>query len=190
MATGFHLVGVETVRRNWGWYVLLGVCLVILGVIAIGSPLAMALTTTVAVVLFGCLLMVGGVLQAVMGVWERRWSGFFLDLLAGLLDLVVGFIIIANPGLAEVVLTLFIALWLMFGGLFRIVVAFTVPFHHRVWLGLGGVIELVLGIMILNRWPGSSFWVIGLFIGIDLIFRGWALVMLGLTARSAVPGPA
>jgi uncharacterized membrane protein HdeD (DUF308 family) len=190
MAGGFHVVGLEELRRNWGWCVALGVCLVILGMIALGSPWMMTLTTAVAVQLFGYLLIVGGILQAVYGMWERRWGGFFLDLIAGLLDLVVGFFIVTHPLQAEVVLTLFVAIWLILGGLFRIVVALTVPFRHRVWLGISGVITLVLGGMIFSRWPSDAPWVIGLFIGIDLLFRGWALVMLGLSVRSAVPGPA
>jgi uncharacterized membrane protein HdeD (DUF308 family) len=189
MSTGFHLVGLEELRRNWGWCVLLGLCLLVLGVIAISSPWMTWLVTATVVLLFGYLLIVGGILQAVLGIWERRWGGFFLDLLAGLLDLVVGFIIVTNTGLAIDVLTLFIAFWLMIGGLFRIVVAFTVPFQHRVWLGLNGLVTLVLGVLVWRHWPADALWVIGLFVGIDLIFKGWSLLMLGFSVRSAVPRP-
>jgi uncharacterized membrane protein HdeD (DUF308 family) len=189
MATGYHLVGLEQMRRYWFWWVLLGVCMIVLGVVALSCPLVMELTGLVAAMLFGYLLIAGGILQVIYGIWERRWSGFFLDLLGGLLDLVVGFILVTIPEEAIKFLTLFIALWLIFDGLFRIVVALTVPFSHRVWLGLNGVITLVLGVMIWRRWPGDAPWIIGLFIGIDLIFKGWALVMLGATARSAAPGP-
>jgi uncharacterized membrane protein HdeD (DUF308 family) len=164
--------------------------MIVLGVIALGSPLVMAMTTEVAVLVFGWLLIIGGILETIMGIWERRWSGFFIDLVAGLLDLVVGFIIVTNPVVAATVLTLFIALWLILGGLFRIVVAIAVPFRHRVWLAINGLVTLVLGVMIWRHWPSDALWVIGLFIGIDLIFKGWALVMLGLAARSPLPGPA
>jgi uncharacterized membrane protein HdeD (DUF308 family) len=47
------------------------------------------------------------------------------------------------------------------------------------------VVDLVLGFLILNGWPDSSLWVIGLFVGIDLFFHGWSWVILALTVRTA-----
>ena len=49
---------------------------------------------------------------------------------------------------------------------------------------LNGVISLALGIMIWRQWPESSLWVIGIFVGIDMLFNGWSLIMLALTLRS------
>lgn len=71
----------------------------------------------------------------------------------------------------------------MFSGLLHIIVALLVRFPHWGWLVLHGVINLLLGIAIRRRWPWDGLWVIGLFIGIDMIFNGWSLVMLGLSAK-------
>lgn len=114
----------------------------------------------------------------------KKWSGFFIDLLTGLLYAVVGFLIVGNPGATAVTLTLLIAMFLIFGGIFRVVVAFVVRYHNWGWLVLHGVVNLFLGIAIWRQWPLSGLWVIGLFIGIDMIFNGWSLVMLGLTAKN------
>ncbi len=76
-----------------------------------------------------------------------------------------------------------IAVFLIMGGTFRIVAALAVRFHHRAWVMLNGVISLLLGLLIWSQWPVSGLWVIGLFIGIDMIFYGWSLIMLGFTAR-------
>ncbi|HEX4130110.1 MAG TPA: HdeD family acid-resistance protein [Pirellulales bacterium] len=174
------LTGDGALRKAWGWFVGLGVLLIILGTFAVGWSVV---TTLVSVLFFGWLLVFGGVMQAVHAFWQRAWSGFFFDLLLGILYAVAGGIIVAHPLAGAVELTLLLGLLFVLGGVFRIVMAFAWPFHHRGWLVLNGVITLVLGVMILAQWPGSGFWVIGLFIGIDMIFNGWSLVMLGLAAK-------
>jgi uncharacterized membrane protein HdeD (DUF308 family) len=178
---GLHTVGLAELRKNWGWFLTLGIAMVILGMIALGATVA---TSIVSALLFGWLLIVGGILESLHSFWrERGWSGFFIDLLTGILYIVVGFMIVANPGVALATATLLIAFFLMFGGLFRILVSLTHRFPHWGWLFLHGLINLLLGVAIWRRWPWDGFWVIGLFIGIDLVFNGWTLVMLGFSAK-------
>lgn len=178
---GLHLIGLQELRKNWGWFLMLGVVLVALGTIALGASVV---TTLAGVFFFGWLLIVGGVLEAAHAFWrEKGWGGFFIDLLIGLLHVVVGFLLVANPAASALALTLLIAFFLMFGGLFRIAVALAVRFHNWVWLLLHGVVNLLLGLLIWCQWPLSGLWVIGLFIGIDLLLHGWSLLMLGLAAR-------
>jgi uncharacterized membrane protein HdeD (DUF308 family) len=177
----WHSVGTDELRRNWGWFLALGILLVVLGTTALGASVAM---TIASVMLFGWLLIVGGLVEAIHAFWrERGWGGVFINLLTGILYVVVGFMMVANPGVAAVTLTLLIALFLMFGGIFRIVVALMLRFPHWGWLALHGLINLLLGIGIWRQWPLSGLWVIGLFIGIDMVLNGWSLVMLGLAAR-------
>jgi uncharacterized membrane protein HdeD (DUF308 family) len=123
-------------------------------------------------------------LQAAHACSCKGWGGFFIDLLTGILYVVVGFMVVANPGTTAVALTLLIAMFLIFGGIFRIVVAAVVRFQNWVWLLLHGVVNLLLGIAIWRQWPLSGLWVIGLFVGIDMLFNGWSLVMLGLAAKN------
>jgi uncharacterized membrane protein HdeD (DUF308 family) len=136
------------------------------------------------VMVFGWLLIIGGALELAHGFVRRAWSGFFLDVLTGVLYLVVGFMFLRDPAETALTLTLMLALALMFVGIMRIIVAVSSGFQHWVWLLLNGIITLVLGILILNQWPESGLWVIGLFIGIDMIFYGWALVMLAVGVRN------
>ncbi len=178
---GLHLIGLAELKRNWGWFLGLGICLIVLGTIALGSSV---LATMATVVLIGWLLIIGGVLEGVHAFWrERGWGGFFIDLLTGILYVVVGFMMVANPAEAAVTLTLAIVLFLMFGGIFRVIVALMLRFPHWGWLVLHGAVNLLLGIAIWRQWPLSGLWVIGLFVGLDLIFNGWSLVMLGLSAK-------
>ena len=181
MAGTLLLGGMNEMRRHWAWYLGLGIALVALGTLALGATVFVTLATAI---FFGWLMIIGGVLEAGHAFWRRAWSGFFFDLLIGLLYLVVGIMFIARPALAAETLSLFIAAMLLVSGLFRIAVSISAHFHNWGWLLLNGVIDVVLAILILNQWPESGLWVIGLFVGIDMIFNGWSLVMLAMAARS------
>ena len=83
-----------------------------------------------------------------------------------------------------------IAMLLVVAGTFRIFVAFSTPIHHRGWLSPEWRVSLLFGIYILSTWPASGLVIIGLFIGIDMIFDGWTEVMLALSSGSGGTGPA
>jgi len=180
MEQAIQLTGVGELKRSWGWFLALGIALIVLGTIALGSALVM---TIASVFFFGWLLIVAGVLEAVHAFWRKRWAGFFLDLLTGILYVVVGWMMVTNPKESALLLTLIIAMFLVFEGVFRIVAALTARYPHWGWVLLNGVISLVLGLMIWRQWPYSGLWVIGLFVGIEMLFNGWSLVMLSLASR-------
>lgn len=96
--------------------------------------------------------------------------------------------VVANPGATAVALTLLIAMFLIFGGIFRIAAAVSVRYPNWGWVLLHGGVNLLLGILIWRQWPLSGLWVIGLFIGIEMLFNGWSLVMLGLSAKNLPAG--
>jgi uncharacterized membrane protein HdeD (DUF308 family) len=82
------------------------------------------------------------------------------------------------------VFTLLIAAFLMVGGIFKIVTALSFRFAAWGWPVLSGVIDVALGIMIWMEWPASALWVIGLFVGISMVFRGVHWIALGLALRA------
>ena len=179
--------GIEEVREHSTWFLAMGIALIVIGCIAIGSAVV---ATIISMLFLGWLLIIGGLFQMTHGFARRRWSGFFINLLEGVLYAVAGFIALVNPGLAAITLTLLIAMLFLASGVFRLVIAFSTPLHHRGWLVFNGALSIVLGLSIWASWPLSGLWVIGLFVGIDMIFDGWTEVMLALTARrllEAVP---
>jgi uncharacterized membrane protein HdeD (DUF308 family) len=170
----------HSLRDNWVWLLALGVGLIVLGLLALGSeftPWAVTMT-------FAVFLLVGGVMEIAAAFWARRWSGFFLHLLFGFLYVVVGMLMIDHPGVAVNALTLALAVSFLAGGLVRIVVALNRRFSNWEWVLLSGIVTFLLGFMIWRRWPNDSEWIIGLFVGIELIFTGWSWVALALTVRS------
>ena len=180
--TPLHQVGLEEVKRNRGWFLALGIVLMVFGTIALGCTFT---TTKLSVAILGWLMIFAGATQALHAFWkERGWGGFFIDALMGILYLVVGFMIVGNPTATAVTLTLLIGMFLMFEGLFRIFTAISIRFPNWGWLLLNGVVSLMLGLMIWRQWPLSGLWVIGLFVGIQMILNGWSLVMLSMAVKN------
>jgi uncharacterized membrane protein HdeD (DUF308 family) len=179
--------GYEQIRRHAGWFIALGVALIFLGVIAMG----MALTTTlISVIVFGWLLLVGGIVESIHAFRVRPWTGLALQLLIGLLHIFVGLLLIANPGASALALTLVLASFFVVGGVFRMIVAAAEHVPGRSWAILNGAINIALGVMIWAHWPTSAFWVIGMFIAVDLIFTGWWFIMLARSVRRQLITPA
>jgi uncharacterized membrane protein HdeD (DUF308 family) len=171
-------------HKCWAWFLGLGVVLVLGGTAAVSYA---SLATTVIVVLFGYLLLAGGIVELVNAFLASSWRGFFLNLLGAILHLVVGGLLIDKPERGAEILTAVLAAAFIVGGMFRIVGAVTRRFAGWFWVLLNGAVTLALGVLIWRRWPDSKDWVIGLFAGIDLIFNGWSWIMLGLTVRAVAP---
>jgi uncharacterized membrane protein HdeD (DUF308 family) len=171
---------VAELRRSWGWFLALGILLTLLGLVALSYSCIATITT---VLVFGYFLLIGGVFHIVGAFFTRGWGGLFLGLLAGVLYLAAGFIVVNHPTEAAIVYTLLIAVFFFVDGLFYIFAALTGRFRHRGWVLLSGIVTLILGVMIWKQWPLSGLFVVGLFVGINLIFSGVGYMMLGLSAR-------
>jgi uncharacterized membrane protein HdeD (DUF308 family) len=174
------VAGREAVQRDWGWFLVLGILLMVLGAMALAASVLMTLGT---MVFFGCLLIVGGVIQLINAFKARGWGGFFLLLLTGILGVVTGWLMVRHPGAAALSLTLLLAPFFMVGGLFRVVGSVMLRFPNWGWACLSGVIAFLLGVMLVMEWPASGLWLIGTCIGITLIFDGWGWVILAIAAR-------
>jgi len=170
----------QAARSRWWLFLVLGGLLIVLGLLAIS---AMAFFTEVVVLYFGCLFLIGGLVHVISAFGTRLGHGFFFHLLAGLLDAVVGLLIIARPDEAARVLTALLAVLFLVGGLFRAAVA--VSLHPPRWgfVLVSGLVGVLLGIAILIDFQESSVIVIGLFVGLDMLARGITWVITALALR-------
>jgi uncharacterized membrane protein HdeD (DUF308 family) len=171
----------EHLGKNWFLLLVVGILLTIVGLVAMAHAF---LATLASVIFLGGLFLVGGGMEVVNAFWARRWRGFWLHLLGGILYVVLGFFLVQQPLEMAVAFTLVIAVTFFIGGIFRIVLALMERFAGWGWVLLNGVVTLILGIMIWRRWPEASFWVVGLFVGIDLLFVGWSWIVTALTVRA------
>lgn len=165
-------------------FIILGVVWVVLGAAAIIAPWY---ATMAAILFLGVLLTVGGVLHCIHAFLTRDWEGFLVHLLEGLLNLLVGAILLADPVGGAIGLTLLIGVFLLIGGVLRSTMGFLVR-RSRAWgwLLASGVLETILGVIVLTGWPGSAAWVIGLFIGVRMLFAGTSMLALGLAPRPPI----
>jgi uncharacterized membrane protein HdeD (DUF308 family) len=171
---------IQAIRGKWIWLVGLGIALIVLGTILLGSPVMATLATVTAL---GVLILAGGVIEIVGAFWCQEWSGFFLALLSGILGLVVGLMLLGNPIQGGITLTVLLASFLFVGGIFKAVAAIAHRFESWGWLLLSGVIDVVLGVLIWRELPSSGLTIIGLLVGISLIFRGVSWLMVGFTLK-------
>jgi uncharacterized membrane protein HdeD (DUF308 family) len=178
-------VGEEPVRertssRRWAGYLFLGIALIIAGCVGLSTPVVMTLASVIA---YGWLLLVGGLFETGAAVSTRQAPGFPLRLLAGVLSILAGGVLIVRPGLGALTLALVLAGFFLIGGLFRIATALALKLPGWGWMFTGGAISTLLGVLIWAEWPVSGLWVVGLFVAIEIVNRGWAWVMYALAER-------
>ncbi len=167
----------EEVIRNWGWFLALGIGLAILGILAVFRA---AKATVVSMAFFGWLLIFAAIIEIVLAFMVGSWSGFFLHLLMGILFGVIGFLLLTKPVASAEAITMVMAVLFIGLGIYQIIAPLVAHLQGAVWWVLDGIVTAVLGVLILAQWPVSGLWVIGLFIGIDLILNGLNLITFAL----------
>ena len=168
-------------RGKWEWMVAIGAVLVIAGFIALGSVIS---ATLAGVFIIAVAMLVGGVAEIVHGFAMRSWGRFFLWIVIGCLYVIAGFCVFANPLFAAAWFTLMLGVAMVVLGIFRFVFAFHLPTDSPTVLVLiSGALSVGIGIYILALWPASSLWVIGAFLGVDLVFAGVGWISIGLALR-------
>lgn len=182
-ATPPHSLGsaIAHLHAKWGWIVALGVIYLIAGVLAFGSVF---FATVVSVLFVGAMMIVAGAAEIVNAFQFKSWGKFLFWLLLGALYVIAGFITFENPLLAAATLTLLLGIALVVSGIVRIFLAFGMNAASP-WgfVAISGVITLLLGVMILARWPVSSLYVLGIFLSIDLICAGIGWISMGMALK-------
>jgi uncharacterized membrane protein HdeD (DUF308 family) len=168
-------------RTRWGWFVALGIAQLLIGIIAWFDVIAFTLAGTIFI---GALLLVAGVFQMVHAFMDREWGSFILHLLVGVMYVIGGFLLMAEPLAGSLVITILVAAALIIGGILRIVIGI----QHRHMPGWGlllasGVISLVVGLMLYLTLPWSGLWVVGTLIAVELVVHGVSWVQFGLVLR-------
>ncbi len=170
------------IGSRWGWFVALGVVLLIFGMLALGNLVA---ATIASVLVIGALMIVGGIVQIVAAFRFRQWGGFLLWLISGLIYTAAGVFAFYNPMLAAKVLTLLLAISLIVSGLFRIGSgARSRPTSGWGWIVASGVVSILVGMIIVAGWPVTSLFMLGVVLAVDLTFQGIADIVFGVALKA------
>src|SRR5689334_16828421 len=172
-------------RAKSGWIIALGVVYLIAGFIALGS---VVMATVASVLIVGVMMIVAGVAEVFNAFQIKTWGKFLVWALLGVLYIVAGFITFENPLLAAVLLTLVLGASLIASGAVRLFLAFSMTRETPwIWVALSGVVTMLLGLLILARWPVNSLYILGLFLSFDLIMAGASWIGLGLGLHRTEP---
>jgi uncharacterized membrane protein HdeD (DUF308 family) len=172
---------VNSARRNWDWFVVLGIVQIVAGMLAAGYALT---ETPPSAATLGVLFLVAAGAQIAAAMLTRDWSAFFLFLLLGVLNAVVGLLALRQSPLAGEGLNIMLMAGCPIGSMFRIIIASVQGFPSWSWVRLNGVVTILLGVAIWGPWPESGLWALGLLIGIDLVVNGviWSVLAVGVHA--------
>jgi len=168
------------VRSHWWWFLLLGTLLLLCGTAALTFPF---IASVAAISILSIVLLVAGVATLVGAFWTGKWSGFLVSVLVGMLYLAAGFVVSERPMLSILMVTVYLAVSFMVMGMFRILAALTTRHTQWGWTLLNGCVTFLVGLAIYRHLPFDAIWVIGLLVGVELIFSGWAWIMLSLAIR-------
>ncbi len=168
------------VPRRRAWDVLSGLALILIAALVLGD---VVVASVVSVVFLGWTLLLGGIALAVLALFTAGRGSLWTGLLSSTAYLVIGLVFLRNPKATLLALTLCAGALLVANGITRIVVAVREP-EDRLVVMASGLASVVVGLMILNRWPESALWLLGTLLGIQLLVDGVALLLLGRDHRT------
>jgi uncharacterized membrane protein HdeD (DUF308 family) len=177
------LSAARTVRDHWQLFLLEGIGLVVLGLLALAEP---AFASLAATIFFGWVLLISGVIGFIATFRARRAPGFIWSLASAVLAVVAGVLLLDTPLQGTLSLTGIVIAFLLIEGIVSIIYAL----EHRgrqtgrwSWMLVSGVLDIALGAILLAGLPGTALWALGMLIGINLLFGGASLIAMALHAR-------
>ena len=168
-----------------GTGIAVGILLVIFGIVAIARPVYATIASTL---VFGWLFIFAGITQLVYAFGSRGAGQFVWKLLLGVLYVGAGIIVLFNVLEGAIALTLVLGITIFVQGALQVIFAFGIrPARNWGWVLFSGILAIILGILIWSGWPFNADWIIGLWVGISLLFNGIWMILLSLLPRSAQP---
>ena len=180
----FELINEATpeMMHNWGWFLAFGTVLVLLGVAAVMRSF---IATVASMTFFGGLLVFAGTIEFVHAFMVGKWAGFFVHLLIALVFGITGALLLFKPAMSAEAVTLVMTLFFLVAGFYQFFASMWMSnLPGSGWGAANGILSAILGLLLLAEWPVSGLWVVGLFIGIDLIVYGSAWIAMALRLHS------
>jgi uncharacterized membrane protein HdeD (DUF308 family) len=175
------------VRDHWRLFLIEGIILVVLGLLAVAVPMVASLAVTI---LFGWLFLISGIVGLITTFVMGQAPGFWWSLLSGVLGVVVGGWLLVEPVQGLVSLTYLLIAFFIVEGIATIMFAV----EHRAalsgrwaWMLVSGVVDLFLAAVILAGLPGTVAWALGLIVGINMVFGGASMIGMALAAHAEMP---
>lgn len=165
---------------GWGWLFTGGILVMLIGMFLLVYPAA----ATAAVTLFlGWFMIAAGVIGFVVSIVQRKDGGMWSGMILGALAAIAGALIAFNVVAGVMTLTMLFTLWLLVDGGIGVILSLVRRGAGWGWWFTSSLISLILGVMLLNAWPSSAIWLLGVYAGITFIVRGMMLMFLSFEVR-------
>jgi uncharacterized membrane protein HdeD (DUF308 family) len=186
LAQHFEPIVVEgpltSLQRPWAALLLLGIVQLVCGALALVVPTA---ASVAAVAIFGALMLVSGVFQAVHAFTVKKWRGATLEAFGSLLYAVAGLLALMFPLTGALTLTIVVAVLLIGDGVARCALAYRLkPWDGWKWFLGAGIASVAVGLLLLLGWPLTGLWGIGILLGVNLLYSGVTHCMLAIAFRA------
>ena len=175
----------KAVHEHWVLFLVEGIVLVVLGVLAIVLPMV---ATIAVAILIGWLFFISGVVGLINTFQMRDAPGRWWSLLSAVLGIVAGIVLLGWPIPGAISLTLLLTVFFIIEGVASIMYAL----EHRkeltgrwTWMLVSGIVDLILAFIILTGLPGTAAWALGLLVGINMLFGGTSMIAMALHARGS-----
>jgi uncharacterized membrane protein HdeD (DUF308 family) len=178
----------QSIRAHWKLFLVEGIILVLLGLLAIVIP---PLATLGVTIVLGWVFLFSGVAGLITTFGARQAPGFWWSLLSAILAIAAGVVLLISPVRGAISLTFLLIAFFVIEGVITIMYALE---HRREltgqwgWMLFSGIVDLVLAVLIFAGLPGSAAWALGLLVGINMLFGGSAMIAMAMHARSSDPG--
>jgi uncharacterized membrane protein HdeD (DUF308 family) len=170
----------------WKWFIVEGIILFVLGILAIARP---GVAAEAIVMFIGWLLLFVGCVALLGGATSQAGPRKPVSIGGGLIAVVFGLIFLLMPSPALGTITIVLAIFFLITGFAEISSSMALRSsggHANHW-GLAffsGLIGVMLGVIMLAMWP-NSYEIIGLFLGINFLLTGSYLFLLSWFFRFA-----
>jgi len=172
---------IQKLRHRWGWIVFFGIVVALFGLAALTLVVSATIASVYMIAIF---MILSGGAEIGIGITAGDWTHRFLWVIAGLFYIVAGSFALAQPFVAAAVFTLMLGLVMMTTGLMRIYLGSKLGKSMRGLVMLGGAVTFLVGVLVVIGWPTNSFFILGILLGLDLLFWGSGWIAFGLKLRS------
>lgn len=183
-AMRFAPADIDAVREKRAWFLMIGIVLIVLGMLAIVLPFVASLITTITI---GWLLVLAGVTEGFHAIRNRGWAGAGWELVSALVQVAAGLVIVVFPMVGKLALMVVVAAYFVAEGALKLIRAFQ---HRRIrgtgWLVFDGLLALALGVVIITGSVATTVKVLGLLVGISLLTGGMSMMLISLGAAHAL----
>jgi uncharacterized membrane protein HdeD (DUF308 family) len=173
---------VSEVKASWGWFVALGVGLIIAGLVASAN---LFLSTLLSVIYIAGMMLAGAVMQVIHAFSVNRWKHKTVSALSAILYGIAGGFLLYDPVLSALNVTLIIGAFMIAAGVVRIGIGFRERANSGWgWIVASGIVSVAAGLMMTATWPAIGLWFLGLMLAVDLVVQGWGFLAFGVALRA------